>query len=171
LVLGYPKHDLATPYGLQNIPDVRILTQKERKFIKSTIFLKLFNMHVWKSNCSIGWLEWVNSSYVGTRISQKWSTSLHGCHNIAEIRNLSLKGGQIYKINNITEVILYPGLKITQEYSIDGLEYINKTYNGGTKIFQKWSSSPYGRHNITKVRILSQKGVKFTKTNNITEFF
>ena len=32
------------------------------------------------------------------------------------------KGGQIYKINNITEVIQHPGLKITQEYSIDGLE-------------------------------------------------
>ena len=64
----------------------------------------------------------MNSSYVGTRISQKWSTSLYGWQNIKEVRDLSLEGGQIYKINNITEVIQHPGLKITQEYSIDGLE-------------------------------------------------
>ena len=66
-----------------------------------------------QSECSIGGLEWVNESYWVLGYSKSdlaplWVTKYPRC------KDFESKGEGIYKINNITEIIQCPGLKIDQ---------------------------------------------------------
>jgi len=160
----------SSPCGLQNIPGVRILSQKGRKLTKSTLLQKLFSAQVWKSTkVQYRWIEGTKWKLLGPRIPQKWSSSPYEWQNTADVRISRQKGRKFTKSTILQKSFnaqVWKSTRVQHRWIGRSKQEIK-----GPKISQKWPSSPHVWQNTADVRISSQKGRKFTKSTILQKSF